>query len=114
MLKASIQLKVEQDGQVLAEREFSQEDQKLDDLHDMFLNTLFQRMQTLGSAVFDSAEEKLEAIAAEEQKKKEAAEAKKKGKKKPAKKKPAAKKKEGDGAKQEGADGESTPPAEDV
>jgi hypothetical protein len=115
MLRASIVLKVEHDGQVLAEREFSQEDQKLEDLNDMFLNTLFQRMQTLGSDVFDAAEEKLEEIVEEKQRKREEAEAKKgKGKKKPAaKKKAAVKKKEPEGDK-EGSDDQPPASAEDV
>jgi hypothetical protein len=81
MLRASIILKVEQDGKSLSEREFSQEDAKLEDLQDMFLNTIFQRMQSLGADVFDTADTKLEELEA-------AAKAAAEKKKKPAKKKP--------------------------
>lgn len=64
MQRASITIRIERDGEILAEREFGQDDPKLDDLREMFMATLFHRLQKLGSDVFDAADEQLEKLEA--------------------------------------------------
>ena len=97
MQRASITFKVERDGEVLAEHVFGQDEPNLDDLREMFMATLFHRIQKLGNEVFDMADERAAEMEAEEQRKLEEAEAKKNKKKsKPAKKKAAAKKETAD------------------
>jgi hypothetical protein len=95
MQRASITIKIERDGEILAEREFGQDEPNLDDLRDMFMATLFHRIQKLGSDIFDAADDKVKELEEAEQKKKEEADRKKSGEKKepPAKKKTSAKKK---------------------
>jgi hypothetical protein len=94
MQRASITIKIERDGEILAEREFGQDEPNLEDLRDMFMATLFHRIQKLGSDVFDAADERVQQLEEAEQKKKEEANSKKSGKTKPAaKKKTSAKKK---------------------
>jgi hypothetical protein len=95
-----------------------QDEQSLDDLREMFLSTLFQRMQKLGNDVFDAADEEVQEMDEVERKKQEAAEAKKQAstdKKKGNGKKPAPKKKPADKKEPEpdepAADTDKQPPA---
>lgn len=81
MHRASIKIEVKSDGHVLAEREFCQEDQVLEDLENMFLTTIFDRMQSLGEDVFNKAQTEKERLEEEAQTKKKGKKTKKAAKK---------------------------------
>lgn len=106
MQRASITIKIERSGKVLAEHTFGQDEPNLDDLREMFMSSLFQRMQKLGNDVFDMADASLEKLLEEERtEKKKAAEKKKATEQKPAgKTRKAVKPKESEGESSATAD----------